>query len=65
MMPGARIPIEDPEILSQRRTDYLLLLPWNLKDEIVRQQEKYLNDGGIIIVPAPRIELIDKQALHQ
>jgi SAM-dependent methyltransferase len=52
-IPGVRIPIVPPERLGQNRPDYLLLLAWNYKDEIRRQQAAYLAAGGRFIVPLP------------
>lgn len=53
-IPGARIPILDPAVLLERQPDYLLLLAWNFKDEIMAQQAEYARRGGKFIVPVPR-----------
>ncbi|MBX6390274.1 MAG: class I SAM-dependent methyltransferase [Frankia sp.] len=53
-MPGARLPIVPPEVLLERQPDYLLVLVWNLKDEIIAQQAEYAARGGRFIVPVPR-----------
>ncbi|OAA25133.1 Methyltransferase domain-containing protein [Frankia sp. EI5c] len=53
-LPGARIPILDPAVLLERQPDYLLLLAWNVKKEIMSQQEEYAARGGHFIVPVPR-----------
>jgi SAM-dependent methyltransferase len=52
-MPGQTIPILPPEALLERTPDYLLLLAWNLVDEIRQQQKEYLQRGGRFIVPVP------------
>jgi len=52
-MPGVHIPIEDPKRLLEDVPDYLLLLAWNFKDEIVAQQAAYAAAGGRFIVPVP------------
>ncbi len=53
-IPGARMPILSPAVLAQRQPDYLLLLAWNIRDEIMEQQAAYARRGGKFIVPVPR-----------
>jgi SAM-dependent methyltransferase len=54
-LPGTRIPIYSPDQIRQTRPDYLLILPWNLKDEII-QQNAYIRDwGGQFVVPIPEV----------
>jgi hypothetical protein len=56
-LPGSRIPIHAPEKIRQSRPDYLLILPWNLKEEIM-QQTAYIREwNGKWIVPIPEIEV--------
>lgn len=57
-MPGVRIPVVAPDEILLRMPDYLLLLPWNLKDEILTQQGKYRARGGRFIVPIPALEVV-------
>jgi SAM-dependent methyltransferase len=57
-MPGVHIPIYDPEHLLEARPDYVLILAWNFKEEIMRQQEEYLRQGGQFIVPVPYPTLV-------
>ena len=52
-MPGVKVPILAPEALVERMPDYAVILPWNFKDEIMRQQAEYRNKGGKFIVPIP------------
>lgn len=54
-MPGTRQPIFAPEALMERKPDFVLILPWNIADEIVRQQIAYRSAGGKFIVPVPEI----------
>lgn len=57
-MPGLRTPICDPSRLLDDTPDYLLLLAWNHKDEIVRQQAEYRRLGGRFIVPIPQVSVL-------
>lgn len=56
--PGARIPILPPERIAEDRPDYVLVLPWNLRDELVGQLS-YVHDwGGRLVFPIPRLEVV-------
>jgi SAM-dependent methyltransferase len=52
-LPGTRIPILHPDRIMQTRPDYLLILPWNLKDEIMEQMSGIREWGGRFVVPIP------------
>jgi SAM-dependent methyltransferase len=52
-LPGTHIPIHAPERILQTRPDYVLILPWNLKDEIVEQMSAIRGWGGRFVVPIP------------
>jgi len=51
--PGTHIPIFPPEKIAEDRPEYVLVLPWNLKDEIVRQLAYVREWGGRLVVPIP------------
>lgn len=56
-LPGTHIPVHDLDHLAATRPDYLLILPWNLKDEI-RQQTAYIRDwGGRHVIPIPEVQV--------
>ncbi len=57
--PGTHIPILDPSVIFERKPDYLLLLPWNLKDEIVQQMAGIRAWGGKFVVPIPEVRVFD------
>jgi SAM-dependent methyltransferase len=61
--PGMHIPIHPVEALDARRPDYVLILPWNLKDEIVQQMRHIAAWGGRFVVPIPELAVIDPKEL--
>jgi SAM-dependent methyltransferase len=58
-LPGSAIPILAPDAVRQRKPDYLLILPWNLQDEIVEQMSFIKEWGGRFIVPIPTPTILD------
>jgi C-methyltransferase C-terminal domain/Putative zinc binding domain/Methyltransferase domain len=57
-LPGTHIPILPPERLAETRPDYVLVLPWNLRDEISRQLWYVRSWGGRLVYPIPALEII-------
>jgi len=57
-LPGVHIPIFHPDKIAETRPDYLLILPWNIKEEIMGQMNHIRSWGGKFIVPIPRVEVI-------
>jgi hypothetical protein len=57
-LPGSRIPIHAPQRIVETKPDYVLILPWNLKDEIVRQMAAVREWGGRFVVPIPEVTVL-------
>jgi hypothetical protein len=57
-LPGTHIPIFHPDKIAETRPDYILILPWNLKTEIVEQLAFVRTWGGRFIVPIPQLEVL-------
>ncbi len=55
--PGTHIPIYPPERILETRPDYVLILPWNLKDEIMEQMAMVQSWGGQFVVPIPDVKV--------
>jgi SAM-dependent methyltransferase len=57
-LPGTHIPIRHPEALEEARPDFILILPWNLKKEIVAQLAYTREWGARCVVPIPEVEVL-------
>jgi SAM-dependent methyltransferase len=57
-LPGTRVPIHHPDRLAETRPDYILILPWNLKDEILAQLEYAREWGARFVVPIPEVQVL-------
>jgi hypothetical protein len=53
-LPGSRIPIYHPDRIRETKPDYVVILPWNLKDEIMEQLQFIREWGGRFVVPIPK-----------
>jgi hypothetical protein len=58
-LPGVRIPIFPPEAILEAEPDFVLILPWNLKDEVKAQMKEIRSWGGRFIVPVPTATIED------
>jgi len=58
-LPGTHIPIHEPDHIRRTKPDYLLILPWNLKDEVMRDIAYIRDWGGKFVVPIPETEVLD------
>ena len=56
-IPSARLPVFAPETIFETRPDYVLILPWNLRDEIAEQMRGIREWGGQFVVPIPEVEV--------
>jgi hypothetical protein len=57
-LPGVQIPIHAPERIFETRPDYIFILPWNLRDEIVGQMAAVRDWGCRFVVPIPALQVI-------
>ncbi len=58
--PGTQIEIKDPSDIKKTNIQYLLLLSWNLKKEIIKQEKYFIQNGGKFILPFPSPKIITK-----
>ena len=57
-LPGTHLPVYAPEKLSDTKPDYVLILPWNIKDEIMDKMQHIRDWGGKFVVPIPKVEVL-------
>ena len=58
LLPGSRIPVVAPEEIDRARPDYLLVLPWNIKEEVMAQMAHIRGWGGQFVIPIPTLEIV-------
>ncbi|BBY27930.1 class I SAM-dependent methyltransferase [Mycolicibacterium sediminis] len=58
-LPGTHLPIHAPDHVRETRPDYLLILPWNLRDEVIEDMAYIREWGGRFVVPIPELTVID------
>jgi SAM-dependent methyltransferase len=58
-MPGSRIPVLPPAAIDERKPDFVLILPWNIKDEIMGQLAHIRQWGGRFVVPIPEPAVLE------
>jgi hypothetical protein len=58
-LPGTHIPIHSPERIQRTQPDYILILPWNLRGEIIEQLSDVRRWGGRFIIPIPKPEVVE------
>ncbi len=57
-LPGTHIPIHDPQKIAETKPDYVLVLPWNFKDEIMEQMKGIREWGGKFLIPIPKVKVL-------
>jgi hypothetical protein len=63
-LPGTHVPIFHPNKIEETKPDYVLILPWNIKEEIMNQLSYISNWGGRFIVPIPKVSLYDASGIE-
>lgn len=58
-MPGTRIPIRHPDEIARTKPDYLMILPWNLREEIMTQMSHVREWGCKFVVPIPEVKVYE------
>lgn len=58
-LPGTRLPVHDPSMIDETRPDYVLILPWNLEEEIRSDLQRIRSWGGRFILPIPTPGIVD------
>ena len=61
-LPGTHIPILHPDHIRETKPDYILILPWNLKQEIMSQIEYITEWGGKFVVPIPQVQVYESMS---
>ena len=56
--PGTDIEIKSETEIKALKPDYLLVLPWHFKDNIIGKEQAYLDSGGHLVFPLPKIEVV-------
>ena len=57
-LPGTHIPIKSPKEIKKSKPDYLLILPWNLQDEIMEEMNFIREWGGKFVIPIPEVKIL-------
>lgn len=58
-LPGSRLPVYAPEKIRQTKPDYVVILPWNIKEEVMNQMSFISEWGGRFVIPMPELRVID------
>ena len=58
-LPGSHIPVLHPDMIRKNKPDFVIIFPWNLKEEIKNQLAYISNWGGKFVIPTPELIVID------
>ena len=58
LLPGVRVPIFHPDKIKETKPDYVLILPWNIRDEVMQQMSYIREWGGQFVVPIPEVKIL-------
>ena len=61
-MPGTNIPIISEKSSRELKPDYYLVLPWHFKKEFIKREKSFLSNGGKLIFPLPKVEIVSKKS---
>ncbi len=59
-LPGSHIHIKSPDEIKKSKPDYVVIFPWNLKEEIMSQIQYIKNWGGKFVIPIPKLQIIEQ-----
>ena len=57
-LPGSHIPILTPEVIKEKKPDFILILPWNIADEVMRQNSAVRSWGGRFVTAVPELNIV-------
>lgn len=63
--PGTNIPIVSEDEARSHNPDYFIVLPWHFRDNIIGREKEYLMNGGKLIFPLPKLEIVDSSIFNQ
>jgi hypothetical protein len=58
-LPGTLIPIFEPDKIRETKPDYVFILPWNIKEEIIESMSFIQEWGGKFVIPIPELKIYD------
>lgn len=58
-LPGSHIPVVDETVLRESKPDYVIIFPWNIKEEIIKQLDYIKEWGGCFVIPIPQLQILE------